>query len=167
MQITFKLTEAELQEAVQQYITNLGVLPKGTDTNVSLTGGGNGKNADYGAIVEFDNALSPAMLAAAMAKPETAAPVKEEVKAPEIQATTPVVKAESAPKEQVSKLSDKSESTAQSDAETANAKSSADTQVSQQAPEMTDEDPENLPFDMSGTENKQSKGISLFNRPSA
>jgi len=167
MQITFKLTEAELQEAVQQYITNLGVLPKGTDTQVSLTGGGNGKNAEYGAIVEFDNAISPGMLAAAMAPAEPAAPAITD-KPSQILVAEPSEKTAEKPTQAPSvENSDKSESTPQPDTETANAKSSADTQVSQQAPEMTDEDPENLPFNIGGEDGPKSKGVSLFNRPTA
>lgn len=135
------LNEQELHAAATAWVQNLGIMAPGLTANVTLIGGGTGKNNEYGAEVEFvyaQKAEEPLVgeQLVAQAPLATTLPVKE-----------PVTEQQTA-------------------GETAG-KQPAATQASllnKPEPDLVSENEENSSFQQAAEAGKQQTGASLFNR---
>lgn len=138
MQIT--LNEDEIKEAIQLYVVGMGFLSPETSVAVNITGGGTGKtNSEYAASLEFSKASPVNRLTAVSESSENRS-------APAPAKTTAEEKAPEA---------------------ALPGKSSVDTQALPQEPDITEENDDNPPFAITAAGGPESKGVSLFNRPSA
>lgn len=138
------LNEAELHAAAVAWVQTLGILAPGVEATVTLTGGGTGKNNEYGADVEFNYVKQPD-LSQKVEVPAQA--LKREPEAPKVDSAPAPGNAEAAaPVANVSKPADA-------------------TQASSAEPDLTAQNEENNAFATAAEAGKPQTGASLFNRP--